>query len=64
MTETKAILLIGLASVLLTVVAVPTLLALGVNESGASLGMIVPIALGGFALGWVGVHYGDSDQNR
>ena len=64
MTETKACLLIGLASLVLTLVAVPTLLALGVNESGASLGMIVPIVLGGLGIGWVGVHFDESDPHH
>ncbi|HVY96600.1 MAG TPA: hypothetical protein VHA54_06530 [Solirubrobacterales bacterium] len=62
MTEGKAFVLIGLASVLLTALLVPTLLALGVNSDGASLGMIVPMVLGGLAIGWVGVHYGDFDR--
>lgn len=64
MTENKAIILIGLACLLLTGVAVPGLLALGVNNDGASLGMIIPMVLGGFGVGWAIVHYGDSDQKR
>ncbi|HVY78780.1 MAG TPA: hypothetical protein VG898_09770 [Solirubrobacterales bacterium] len=64
MTEGKAFVLIGIASVLLTAIAVPTLLALGVNNDGASLGMIVPMVLGGLGIGWVGVHYGDYARRR
>lgn len=62
MTENKAIILIGVACLLFTGVAVPGLLALGVNSDGASLGMIVPIIVGGFAVGWVTVHYDEEDD--
>jgi len=64
MTETKAFFLVGLATVLTMIAIALALVALGVNDSGVSLGMIFAMVLGAFAMGWVAVHYGDFDQKR
>jgi hypothetical protein len=64
MTEGRAFILIGLGTVLLTGIAILSLWAVGVRNVGISLGMIVPMVLGGFAIGWVGVHYDRARQHR
>lgn len=64
MTERKAFLLVGLGTLLLTLLAIQSLWALGVRNIGISLGMIVPMTLGGLGIGWVVVHYGESDHRR
>ena len=64
MSEQRAFLLLCLGMVLLIGAAVEVLLALGVRGVGISLGLIVPMVLAGFGIGWMVVHYGEQSRER
>lgn len=64
MTEARAFILIGISGVLLTTVAVLSMLALGVRGVGLSLGVIVPLAIGADCIGRVVVHYGENGRRK
>jgi hypothetical protein len=60
MTEAKALVLLCIATMLLTTVAILGMAALGVTGVALSLGAIVPAALAGNGVGRIVVHYGES----
>lgn len=64
MTERRALFLIACGTVLLTIVLTLALWAVGVRNVGISLGMIVPMVIGGFGMGWAAVHYGEFNQRQ
>lgn len=58
MTEAKALVLLGVGTVLLITVAVLSMAALGVRGVVLSLGFLLPAALAGDCVGRIVVHYG------
>ena len=64
MTETKALALVLVATLLLTALCILGLGALGAGQLGIALGAIVPAAFAADGITRVVMHYGESGRRR